>query len=200
MGPDAYATEVATLKQNIAASRYSYDDYRGIVEINLLRERLNNALAKDVTGTEEQIHARHILVKTFEEAQAIEQRLQAGEDFGALAAELSNEPGAAESEGDLGWAPRGQFVTEFENAVWALTDPLQISEPVTTTFGVHIIQLLEKDANRPLEPSALSDKQATALSDFLDQLRVAAGTTISRFFSTEYVPGEIRRLQTPAAQ
>lgn len=200
LGPDAYATEVAKLKQNISNSRYSYDDYRGIVEINLLREKLNNVLARDVTTTEEQIHARHILVKTFEEAQTVEQRLKAGEDFAAVAAELSTDTSNKDNAGDLGWAPRGQYVTEFDDALWAMTNPLQISEPVTTTFGVHVIQLIEKDANHPLDASALSDKQATALSDFIAQLRVAAGTTISRFFSTDYVPSEIKRLQTPAAQ
>lgn len=199
LGPEAYATEVAKLKQNIADSRYSYDDYRGIVEINLLREKLNNVLARDVKTTEEEIHARHILVKTFEEAQAVEQRLRSGEDFAALAKELSLDTSNKDNAGDLGWAPRGQFVTAFDDAVWAMNTPLQISQPVTTTFGVHVIQLLEKDANHPLDANALADKQASALSDFISQLRIAAGTTINRFFSKDYVPPEIRRLQTPSA-
>lgn len=199
LGPDAYATEVAKFRQNIADSRYSYDDYRGIVQINLLRQRLNDALAKDVKATQEQIHARHILVKTFEEAQAIEKRLQAGEDFGALAAEFSTDTSNKDNNGDLGWAPRDQYVTGFENALWAMTTPLQISEPVTTTFGVHIIQMVERDPNRPLDAAALAQKQGSALADFLTQLRVAAGTTINRFFSQDYVPSEIRRLQTPSA-
>ena len=199
LGPEAYATEVGKLKENIGKGRYSFDDYRKIVEINLLREKLNDALGKEIKTTEEQIHARHILVKTFEEAQKIEERLKAGEDFEKLAAELSTDPSAKTNKGDLGWAPRGNFVQEFEDAAWAL-NPLQVSAPVTTTFGVHIIQLVEKDANRVLEESQLANKRATALTDWLEQIRVAATTTIQRFFSTEYVPSEIKRLQTPSAQ
>lgn len=199
LSADAYATEVAKLAENVNNSRYTFDDYRKIVEVQLLRERLNEALGKEVTAVEEQIRARHILVETFEQAQKVEERLQAGEDFGALAAELSTEPNAATSKGDLGWAPRGRYVTEFENAVWAL-EPLQISQPVTTTFGVHVIQVLEKDANRPLEADALENKKATALVDWLTKVRQEASTIIQRFFSIDYVPSEIRRLQTQVEQ
>jgi parvulin-like peptidyl-prolyl isomerase len=77
---------------------------------------------------------------------------------------------------------------------------MQISAPVTTTFGVHIIQLLEKDANHELDAAALESKRAEALTEWLTQIRSAASTVIQRFFSTEYVPSEIRRLQTPSAQ
>lgn len=196
LGPEAYATEVAKLQENVNNSRYTFDDYRKIVEINLLRAKLNEALAKEVTATAEQIHVRHILVETAEEAQKILERLNAGEDFEKLAQELSTDPSAKSNNGDLGWAARGTYVTEFEEAAWALTNPLQLSEPVTTTFGVHLIQLIEKDANRPLEGQALENKRASALSDWIAQARVAAGTTIQRFFNTEYVPSEIRRLQS----
>lgn len=199
LGPDAYATEVGKLKENISKSRYSFDDYRKIVEIQLLREKLNTALGQEIKTTAEEIHARHILVKTFEEAQKVEERLKAGEDFGKLAVELSTDPSAQTNKGDLGWAPRGNFVKEFEDAAWALS-PLQISEPVTTTFGVHVIQLLEKDPNHILDEAALSQERAQALTKWLQQARAAATTNIQRYFSLEYVPSEIRRLQTPAAQ
>jgi parvulin-like peptidyl-prolyl isomerase len=91
-------------------------------------------------------------------------------------------------------------VTEFEDAVWALENPMQISKPVTTTFGVHLIQLLEKDPEREMSADQIANARSTALSEWLQQIRVAAETQISRFFSTDYVPGEIRRLQTPSAQ
>lgn len=199
LGPDAYATEVGKLKESISKSRYGFDDYRKIVEAQLLRERLNNALGQEIKTTAEQIHARHILVKTFEEATKVEERLKAGEDFGKVAVEVSTDPSAQSNSGDLGWAPRGSFIKEFEDAAWALS-PLQISAPVTTTAGIHVIQLLEKDANHALDEAALTNKRAEALTDWLQQIRSAATTNIQRFFSTEYVPGEIRRLQTPAAQ
>lgn len=193
LGPDAYATELATLKENVGKINISFDDYRKIVEIDLLRERLNDALGNEVKATAEQVHVAHILVKSFEEAQAVERRLQAGEDFGALAAELSIDPSAKTNQGDLGWAARGQFVKEFEDAMFSLP-ALQVSAPVTSSFGIHIIKVLEKDANRALEPAALEQARASALSDWLQQARIAAGAAIQRFFSTDYVPGEVKRL------
>ncbi len=199
LGPEAYATEVGKLTENVTKARYSYDDYKEIVEINLLREKLNAALGKEIKATEEQIHARHILVKTFEEAQAIEARLKAGEDFEKLAVELSTDPSAKTNKGDLGWAPRGNFVREFEDAAWAL-NPLQVSAPVTTTFGVHLIQLVEKDTARALDEAGLARKRAGALDEWLAKIRAEATTTIKSFFTLEYVPSEIKRLQSSFTQ
>lgn len=199
LGPDAYATEVGKLKEGVAKNNYSFDAYRDIVEISMLRERLNDALGKEIKTTEEQVRARHILVATLEEAQKVKLRLAAGEDFAALAKELSTDTSSGAKGGDLGWAPRGQYVAEFEDAVWKL-NPLQVSDPITTQFGVHIIQVLEKDANRELDKAQLDSKKASALSDWLEQARAAATTVIQRYFNTSYVPFEIRRLQTPSAQ
>lgn len=193
LGPEAYATEEAKLKENISKLKISYDDYRKIVEIDLLRQRLNDALGTEVKTTAEQVRVAHILVKTFEEAQKVEARLQAGEDFGALAAELSIDPSAKTNQGDLGWAARGQFVTEFDNAAFSLP-VLQVSAPVTTSFGVHLIKVLEKDANRALDAAALEQERASALSDWLQQARANAGDAIKRFFSTDYIPSEVKQL------
>lgn len=198
LGPEAYATQVGKLKTNVEAGNYSFDDYRKIVEVQLLRQKLNEALAKEVKAVGEQIHVRHILVKTFDEAQKVEDRLKAGEDFGKVASEVSIDPSAKTNKGDLGWSPHGQFVKEFEDAAWALP-PLQVSAPVTSSFGVHVIEVLEKDPNHPLSPDALASKQSTALTDWLANARSQSTTNIQRFFSTAYVPSEIRRLQTPQA-
>lgn len=199
LSADAYATEEGKLVTNVTNSHYSFEDYRKIVEISILRDRLNQALGKEVKTTEEEIHARHILVKTFAEAQAVEARLKAGEDFAKVAADVSIDPSGKTKGGDLGWAPHGQYVQEFEDAVWKLP-VLQVSDPVTSSFGVHIIEVLEKDANHQLDAAALDAKKAQALTDWLKQVRADAATVIQRFFSSEYVPSEIRKLQTPQAQ
>jgi len=193
LGPDAYATEVAKLKDNLSKINISFEDYRKIIAVDLLRQRLNDALAREVKTTAEQIHVEHILVKTFEEAQAVEERLKAGEDFGKLAAELSIDPSAKTNQGDLGWAARGQFVQEFEDVAWSLP-VLQVSAPVTTSFGVHIIKVLEKDANHALDAAALEQERAGALTAWLQQARASAGGAIQRFFSAEYIPSEIKKL------
>ena len=90
---------------------------------------------------EQEVHARHILVETEAEAKDVAERLKKGEDFAALAKEKSKDPGA--EGGDLGFFTRGQMVKPFEEAAFAL-DVGQISEPVQSPFGWHVIKVEEK--------------------------------------------------------
>jgi peptidyl-prolyl cis-trans isomerase C len=90
---------------------------------------------------EQEVHARHILVETEAEAKDVAERLKKGEDFAALAKEKSKDPGA--EGGDLGFFSRGQMVKPFEEAAFAL-DVGQISDPVQSPFGWHIIKVEEK--------------------------------------------------------
>ena len=98
------------------------------------------------------MHARHILLKTGEgkdeaavlkQAQELVTKLSGGANFEELAKEFSEDPGSKENGGDLGFFGRGQMVPEFEKAAFAL-QPNQISDPVKTQFGYHIIQSLGK--------------------------------------------------------
>jgi peptidyl-prolyl cis-trans isomerase C len=93
-------------------------------------------------GSEEEVHARHILVATEDEAKAIEAELKKGADFAALAKEKSKDPGAADG-GDLGYFTKDQMVPEFAEVAFKL-DKGQISEPVHTQFGWHIIKVEDK--------------------------------------------------------
>jgi peptidyl-prolyl cis-trans isomerase C len=90
---------------------------------------------------EQEIHARHILVETEAEAKEVAERLKKGEDFATVAKEKSKDP-AAEG-GDLGFFSRGQMVKPFEDAAFAL-DVGEISDPVQSPFGWHIIKVEEK--------------------------------------------------------
>jgi peptidyl-prolyl cis-trans isomerase C len=90
---------------------------------------------------EQEVHARHILVATEAEAKDVAERLKQGEDFAALAKEKSKDAGA--EGGDLGFFTRGQMLKPFEDAAFAL-DVGEISEPVQTQFGWHIIKVEEK--------------------------------------------------------
>jgi peptidyl-prolyl cis-trans isomerase SurA len=76
----------------------------------------------------------------------VQRRLQAGEDFTALARSMSDDPGSRGLGGDLGFIQKGELVPSFEAAAYALK-PGQISSPVETRFGYHIIQTLEKEGN-----------------------------------------------------
>lgn len=100
----------------------------------------------------ERVRARHILIsvpskETEAEAKAkIEQLLanvKKGEDFGTLAKAHSDDKGSAKNGGDLGWFSKGQMVPVFEKAAFALKAPKDISEPIRSQYGFHIIQLVE---------------------------------------------------------
>jgi len=92
---------------------------------------------------EEEVHARHILVVSEDEAKAILAQLKGGADFIVLAKEKSKDPGSAESGGDLGYFTKEQMVPEFAEVAFKL-DKGQLSDPVKTQFGWHIIKVEDR--------------------------------------------------------
>ena len=110
---------------------------------------------------EEEVRARHILVATEDEAKDIEAQLKKGADFATLAKEKSKDPGAAEG-GDLGYFTRDQMVPEFADAAFKL-DKGQISDPVKTQFGWHIIKVEDKR----IKPTPTYDEVKTQLETFV---------------------------------
>lgn len=96
----------------------------------------------------EEVHARHILVKTKEEAQAAIKRLDEGADFATVAQEMSTGPSGPEG-GDLGFFRAGQMVPAFEAAAFALEPGQYSKEPVETQFGWHVIRVEEKRQAEP---------------------------------------------------
>ena len=126
---------------------------------------------------EQEVRARHILVETEDKAKEILQKLKAGGDFIALAKENSKDPGAADG-GDLGYFAKGQMVPEFAEAAFKL-DKGQLSDPVKTQFGWHVIKVEDK-RNRPLPAyEAVKDQLANfvvqrAQSELVLKLREAA--------------------------
>ncbi len=116
---------------------------------------------------DEQVHARHILIRVEEgkedearrKAEDILRRLRSGENFERLAREYSEDPASAAKGGDLGFFGRGQMVPEFEQAAFAL-EPGEISGLVRSPFGFHIIQTLEK--TRPGEAARRSQAEFNA--------------------------------------
>lgn len=101
-------------------------------------------------------------------ANELRQRLLNGEDFAALAAEYSDDPGSAAQGGDLGWFGRGRMVAPFEEAAFSLAVD-EISEPIKTDFGYHIIQVLERDAAHPKDEYQLTQERAQAFQAWLNE-------------------------------
>jgi len=102
----------------------------------------------------EQVRAAHILIDTENRSEdaaralalELRSRALAGEDFAALASEFSDDPSAATNRGDLGFFARDAMVPEFEEVAFTLTTPGDISEPVRSPFGFHVIRLVERRA------------------------------------------------------
>ena len=112
--------------------------------------RLNDMRGGVQQSVVQQVHARHILLRTneLEDDQTVQQKLLAirerilkGEDFAAIAAVTSQDPGSAPDGGDLGWAGPGTFVPEFEKQLEPLSEN-EMSQPFKTQFGWHLMQLL----------------------------------------------------------
>ena len=92
---------------------------------------------------EEEVRARHILVPEEAQAKAALERLKKGEDFAKVAGELSKDPGSGKEGGDLGWFAKERMVPEFAEAAFKL-EKGQLSEPVKSQFGWHVIKLEDK--------------------------------------------------------
>jgi len=137
--------------------------------------------AKQIAG-EQEVHARHILVETEDEAKQVEDELKKGADFAELAKKKSKDPGAADG-GDLGFFTKEQMVPEFSNAAFAL-EPGKISDPVKSQFGWHIIKVEEKRSRKPPEFAQVKPQIETfvtrkAQADYVAKLR--DGAKIERF-------------------
>lgn len=92
---------------------------------------------------EDEVHARHILVEEEAQATAAAVRVKGGEDFAKVAAELSKDPGSKTDGGDLGFFTRDRMVAPFAEAAFGMK-PNEISDPVKSQFGWHVIQVLER--------------------------------------------------------
>jgi peptidyl-prolyl cis-trans isomerase C len=140
------------------------------------------------TPNEEEVHARHILVATEGEAKDIEAQLKNGADFAALAKQKSKDPGAAEG-GDLGYFTKEQMVPEFAEAAFKL-DKGQISDPVKTQFGWHIIKVEDKR----IKPTPTFDEVKGQLQNYVARRAQAELVENLRKSAT------IERLDQPAKQ
>jgi len=168
---------------------FSEKDLRRVVEDQLLRERVMEAVLNEqgVKPEEEQVWARHILVADEATAKLVLDRLNTGEDWYALAAQFSTDTSNKDKGGDLGWFSRGAMVAEFEEAAYAL-EVGEISQPVQTSFGYHIIQVLGHEM-RSLSDSAYSQLRETKFQEWLDLQRENSTVEI-RDYWVERVPAE----------
>lgn len=148
-------------------AEYRMPEQRTIAYLLVEKPRLRNELEftdeeieafydanRDDFTQEERVRARHILLQinderseeqAIEQMNAIRQRILNGEEFAAVAAEVSEDPGSKDRGGDLSYFGRGQMVPDFENAAFG-AEVGTLTEPVVSGFGVHLIEVLDKQA------------------------------------------------------
>ncbi len=165
---EAFTAEVKTAVAMSFGDQVSYEFYReyvrhGMIETALVEKALENRVFE-----EEMVNARHILVEDEDTANELLAKLSAGEDWNALAAEHSLDTANKDDGGALGWFGRGMMVPEFEEAAFAL-EPGQISDPVKTSYGYHIIASDGKEI-RPMEAEALQAARSAAAEEWYADL------------------------------
>ncbi|MHB8646493.1 MAG: peptidylprolyl isomerase [Thermomicrobiales bacterium] len=169
---EARATSTANVgafaKERQRDAGMSLSDYkRLIIKPALARQKAREALeAKSPTHGEE-VHAYHILLPTKEAALDARNRIVTqGQDFQAVATELSTDTTTKPNGGDLGYVPRGILVKPFEDAAFAL--PVNtVSDPVQTDFGWHIIKVTDHPADREFEDAVVRQLRDKAFADWL---------------------------------
>ncbi len=167
-----YNDYVESLKENTETQKFFSDNnitnefLKRVMMDQFYAEKFNEKVIEDIEDTEaavqeyyeshedefvlNQVRASHILVKTKEEAEDIQKKIQAGEDFAELAQQYSID-GSAQVGGDLDYFSRGKMVQPFEEAAFAL-EVNEVSDIVESEFGFHIIKLTDKmEGLQPLE-------------------------------------------------
>ena len=160
-------------------ARVSEDDIFNYYKAQMLRALVAEAVITDIPSESEALWARHILFRDQETGEELANdflaRIDAGEDFLAVAQELAVVPEDTEEEAqilfeDLGWFSEGQMVSPFEDASRSL-EIGEISQPVNTTFGWHVIQLLGSDM-QPRSQTEIDQIRMEAFQNWLNNKRL----------------------------
>jgi peptidyl-prolyl cis-trans isomerase C len=146
-GPD-FARKLAYFRDKLLLDEHLEREVKKAVTPEAMRKLYDDTVKS--LKPEPEVRARHILVETEDEAKKALARLKGGEDFGKGAAEMSKDPGSKSDGGDLGFFTKERMVQPFAEAAFKL-DAGQLSEPVKTQFGWHVIKVEEKRM-RPIPP------------------------------------------------
>jgi peptidyl-prolyl cis-trans isomerase C len=155
-----------------------------------------------------QMRASHILVKTEDEAKLVLERIKKGESFAKVAREKSIDPGSARNGGDLGYFSSGQMVPEFEAAA-ARMKKGEISPPVKTKFGYHIIQVTDKKVGKTIEFDKVktliyqrlsADKQKDIFDSYIAKLRNSYKVDVNQEALSKMFGGEEKSEQADEKQ
>jgi len=182
---EGYQTVYQENLDSYAGIGMSDANFRRFFENQLLYGKLLDEIAADVSRTQDQVWARHILVADEAIANLIREELLGGADFAELAAQFSTDTGSQFSGGDLGWAAYEAYVPEFAAAAFDLKIG-EISQPVQSQFGWHVIQVLGRE-ERPLDEDTYQTARERVMAELLTALREQSEIEIFEYW-TERVP------------
>lgn len=158
--------------ESLAANNLTEEEFRKQQRQQLLSRKVMDQITSEVPDEAEQVHARHILVQTREEAESILEQLNNGADFAELAKQFSVDETTKENGGDLGFFPRGVVLPEFEEVAFSL-EVGERSEVVETPFGFHIIEVLARET-RPIPDEIKAGLRQQMITNWLEAQRAQA--------------------------
>jgi foldase protein PrsA len=177
----------------LTSQKLTLDSLKDTIRKDILTRKLQDKLTANVQVTDDEVAAYYaanqaqfqsvkasqILLATEDEAKKMLERIKNGESINDLAVQYSKDPTAKENKGELGYFKRGEMVPEFENAAFKMK-PGEISEPVKTDYGYHIIKVEDikidklEDVKDELKTQLLDQKKSQAFQDLLTQMRSKA--------------------------
>ncbi len=164
-----YGENIKDFNDNYSFYDFDIDDLREMFEVQLLREKLVDELTTDLEPVKVEVWARHILVETESQALEVLEKLDEGEDWSTLASEYSIDESNKEAGGDLGWFDENTMVAPFSEKAFSM-DIGEISDPVETDFGFHIIQVLGH-RELPMDPNEFQTLKNETFTTWLNELR-----------------------------
>jgi hypothetical protein len=162
------------LQQLLDRNYLTEAEFRDRLQQGVLREKLQTAIGQEqVPDTQEQIHARQMVLGTQDDAMSAMAQLQSGADFAQLAQQVSIDTATKDKGGDLGWFAKGGLGDSApETAAFAL-QPGQLSDVVQGSRGFSVIQVVERDPARAVPADQLASQRQKAFSDWLDTRRTS---------------------------
>ena len=182
-----FEEQMRYLRQRLLREQYFEKTLKGAID----EEEAKRIYDTKVAGmkSEDEVAARHILVDSEEKAKELRATIVGGADFAEVAKENSTDPGSKEQGGLLGYFTKGQMVPEFDAAVFKMLKG-QVSEPIKTNFGWHIIKLEDR---RRKEPPSFDEVKTTIMNSLAVRKAQEKAAELRENASVDYVDTDIKK-------
>jgi parvulin-like peptidyl-prolyl isomerase len=179
----------ASALENMGLSERQYQE---IVKRGMLRDKVQEFLASQVITTGLVVHLQIIETDAEEQATAALERVESGEDFAVVATEVSTDTLSVNDGGDLGWVTTGQLSPRYGQELETEALSAEVGKPAIVQSGdqFYVYLVVERDENGPLPADVLSQRQATAIFDWLEERKASPEVEIERLLDPAAVPAD----------